>query len=92
MPGSRRKEVRMNLPTILDAADRLEKDRLGGGYEFLLPVARTLDSSFLRELIAAHTETRQAASLQRKFIWSPSALPRFIPLARRNRCQRHGYG
>ncbi len=46
MPGSRRKEVRMNLPTILDAADRL-----GGGYEFLLPVARTLDASFLAELI-----------------------------------------
>src|ERR1700675_4318600 len=38
MPGSRRKEVRMNLPTILEAADRL-----GSDYEFLLPVARTLD-------------------------------------------------
>jgi lipid-A-disaccharide synthase len=65
MPGSRRKEVRMNLPTMLEAADRLEadliqKDSLGSGYEFLLPVARTLDASFLREL----TETRQAASLQ----------------------------
>jgi lipid-A-disaccharide synthase len=60
MPGSRRKEVRMNLPTILDAADRM-----GSSYEFLLPVARTLDSSFLAELIAAHSETRQAASLQR---------------------------
>ena len=46
MPGSRRKEVRMNLPTMLEAADRL-----GSGYEFLLPVARTLDASFLRELI-----------------------------------------
>jgi lipid-A-disaccharide synthase len=65
MPGSRRKEVRMNLPTMLEAADRLEadliqKDSLGSGYEFLLPVARTLDASFLRAL----TETRQAASLQ----------------------------
>jgi lipid-A-disaccharide synthase len=65
MPGSRRKEVGMNLPTILEAALRLEKEQLGGGYEFLLPVARTLDAAFLRELIAArHTETRQAASLQ----------------------------
>src|ERR1022692_2795738 len=36
MPGSRRKEVRMNLPPILEAVDRL-----GEGYEFLLPVART---------------------------------------------------
>jgi lipid-A-disaccharide synthase len=65
MPGSRRKEVRMNLPTMLKAADRLvtdrlERDRLGRGYEFLLPVARTLDAAFLREL----TEKRQAASLQ----------------------------
>jgi lipid-A-disaccharide synthase len=65
MPGSRRKEVRMNLPTMLEAADRLEadliqKDCLGSGYEFLLPVARTLDASFLGAL----TETRQAASLQ----------------------------
>jgi lipid-A-disaccharide synthase len=74
MPGSRRKEVRMNLPTILEAADRLAKDRLGSGYEFLLPVARTLDSSFLTELIAAPTETRQAASLQRIHL-VPEALP-----------------
>src|SRR5436305_9546743 len=48
MPGSRRKEVRMNLPTILDAAARL-----GQGYEFLLPVARTLEPSFLKELIGS---------------------------------------
>jgi lipid-A-disaccharide synthase len=46
MPGSRRKEVRMNLPTILDAAARL-----GQAYEFVLPVARTLEPSFLKELI-----------------------------------------
>jgi lipid-A-disaccharide synthase len=63
MPGSRRKEVRMNLPTILEAAARLEKDR-PRGYEFLLPVARTLDASFLRALIAAAlTETRRGTSL-----------------------------
>ncbi len=45
MPGSRRKEVRMNLPTILEAAERL-----GSGYEVLLPVARTLEHSFLQQL------------------------------------------
>jgi lipid-A-disaccharide synthase len=45
MPGSRRKEVRMNLPTMLEAADRL-----GSDYEFLLPVARTLDQDFLKSL------------------------------------------
>ena len=76
MPGSRRKEVRMNLPTILEAARRLQKDRLADGYEFLLPVARTLDASFLRELIGAQpTETRQAASLQGSVHLVPDALP-----------------
>ena len=70
MPGSRRKEVRMNLPTILEAAGRL-----GGGYEFLLPVARTLDSAFLAGLIAAATETRRAASLQGAIHLVPEALP-----------------
>jgi lipid-A-disaccharide synthase len=46
MPGSRVKEVRMNLPTILEGADVL-----GSGYEFLLPVAPTLDRAFLQGLI-----------------------------------------
>ncbi|MGD0215352.1 MAG: lipid-A-disaccharide synthase [Terriglobales bacterium] len=70
MPGSRRKEVRMNLPTMLEAADRLD-----AGYEFLLPVARTLDASFLRELIGApRTETRPAASLLRSIHLVPEAL------------------
>jgi lipid-A-disaccharide synthase len=47
MPGSRVKEVRMNLPTIIESAARL-----GSNYEFLLPVAPTLDRSFLRNFIA----------------------------------------
>jgi lipid-A-disaccharide synthase len=46
MPGSRVKEVRMNLPTILESAAEL-----GNEYEFLLPVAPTLDREFLRRLI-----------------------------------------
>jgi lipid-A-disaccharide synthase len=76
MPGSRRKEVGMNLPTILEAADRLQKDRVekdrpGSGYEFLLPVARTLDASFLKEM----TETRQAASLRGNIHLVADALP-----------------
>jgi lipid-A-disaccharide synthase len=57
MPGSRRKEVRMNLPTILEAASQL-----GTGYEFLLPVAHTLEKPFLEELISS--KTGQAPSLQ----------------------------
>jgi lipid-A-disaccharide synthase len=44
MPGSRVKEVRMNLPTILDAAAQF-----GRSFDFLLPVAPTLDQYALRE-------------------------------------------
>jgi lipid-A-disaccharide synthase len=36
----------MNLPTILESASKL-----GAGYEFLLPIAPTLDRSFLESLI-----------------------------------------
>jgi len=50
MPGSRRKEVRMNLPGILQAASLLD-----GECEFLLPVAPTLDREyFVQFLISAH--------------------------------------
>jgi lipid-A-disaccharide synthase len=85
MPGSRRKEVRMNLPTMLEAAERL-----GADYEFLLPVARTLDQSFLKSLVktrlaaspaaagrhgsgTGQTETGEAPSLRIHFV--PDALP-----------------
>jgi lipid-A-disaccharide synthase len=47
MPGSRVKEVRMNLPTILASAGAL-----GTEYEFLLPIAPTLDIDPLRALVA----------------------------------------
>ncbi len=46
MPGSRVKEVRMNLPTILESAVLL-----GDQYEYLLPVAPTLERDFLRGII-----------------------------------------
>jgi lipid-A-disaccharide synthase len=52
MPGSRVKEVRMNLPTILESAALL-----GSGYEYLLPVAPTIDRSFLSSLIGAQKIT-----------------------------------
>jgi lipid-A-disaccharide synthase len=48
MPGSRVKEVRMNLPTIMESAAKL-----GGEYEFLLPVAPTLERSFLTSLVGS---------------------------------------
>jgi lipid-A-disaccharide synthase len=43
MPGSRMKEVRMNLGTIVEASLLMGTD-----YEFILPIAPTLDSQFLR--------------------------------------------
>ena len=46
MPGSRIKEVGMNLPPILQSATSL-----GSDYEYLLPVAPTLDRSFLKNMI-----------------------------------------
>jgi lipid-A-disaccharide synthase len=46
MPGSRVKEVRMNLPTILNAAALL-----GSDHEFLLPLAPMLDRPFVQGLI-----------------------------------------
>src|SRR2546425_2461789 len=53
MPGSRVKEVRMNLPTMLESSTKL-----GSAYEFLLPVAPTLDRSFLQSLIGTRGSIR----------------------------------
>jgi lipid-A-disaccharide synthase len=58
MPGSRAKEVRMNLPTILEAAAQL-----GAGYEFLLPVAPTLERELLRSLISRQTGAKARITL-----------------------------
>lgn len=58
MPGSRMKEVRMNLPNILKAAALL-----GTSYEFLLPVAPTLSTSFLQGLLAGERVTLVPESL-----------------------------
>jgi lipid-A-disaccharide synthase len=42
LPGSRKKEVAMNLPAIAAGAGRVK-----GGFEFVLPVASTLERSWL---------------------------------------------
>lgn len=42
LPGSRRKEVKMNLPAMLDAAADI-----GDAYEYLLPVASTIHPGWL---------------------------------------------
>jgi len=62
MPGSRVKEVRMNLPTMLEAATRLGPD-----YGFLLPVAPTLDHTFLQNIIGRQSITLVPESLPALF-------------------------
>jgi lipid-A-disaccharide synthase len=47
LPGSRRKEVRLNMPSMLEAAAQLE--RQGREFEFLLPVASTLNPEWVME-------------------------------------------
>ena len=46
LPGSRRKEFRFNLPAILEAVRQL-----GGDFQFVLPVASTLDEQWVRERV-----------------------------------------
>lgn len=46
MPGSRNKEVRMNLPEMLWAAEMLGTD-----YNFILPVAPTVSKALIQELM-----------------------------------------
>lgn len=69
MPGSRVKEVRMNLPTIVESI-RL----LGDGYQYILPVAPTLDREFLQSLIGQHLIGKHSSG-QAKITLVPEALP-----------------
>jgi lipid-A-disaccharide synthase len=63
MPGSRVKEVRMNLPAILESARQL-----GAAYEFLLPVAPTLNAGFLKSFF-------NSTSQLPRITFVPEALP-----------------
>ena len=49
LPGSRTREVRLNLPIMLQAAATL-----GAGYEYILPVASTLSRNKIEEIIHEH--------------------------------------
>src|SRR5437899_7689925 len=64
MPGSRRKEVRMNLPGILKSAGLL-----GDDFEFLLPVAPTLDDAYFDHFLIPARQVRERVHLV------PEALP-----------------
>jgi lipid-A-disaccharide synthase len=54
LPGSRRKEIRMNLPTIIEAAARLKDD-----YEFQIPCASTIDRNWMQSTV---DEVRRATT------------------------------
>jgi lipid-A-disaccharide synthase len=70
MPGSRVKEVRMNLPTILEAATQL-----GSDYEFLLPLAPMLDRSFLQGLIGQNLAGKGQLARPGSITLVPESLP-----------------
>jgi len=46
LPGSRARELRLNLPAMARAADRL-----GASYDYLLPAAATLDPEWVRAVV-----------------------------------------
>ena len=65
LPGSRRKEVRLNLPPMLRTTALLQKQ---GDFEFVLPVASTLDPQWLAGQwttyqLQPHSATAEADSL-----------------------------
>ena len=77
LPGSRVKEVRMNLPTILQAAGLL-----GDDYEFLLPVAHTIDARLIQQVVDSHPSkfakggaSMEVAHKERRVHLVPEALP-----------------
>jgi lipid-A-disaccharide synthase len=53
LPGSRQREVDLNLPTMLEAATTLDSTTQGDTYQYLLPVAPTLRRERLAAAIAA---------------------------------------
>jgi lipid-A-disaccharide synthase len=53
LPGSRRKEIRMNLPAMLRTAEILGRD-----YQFVLPIAPTIDPGWLDQLLHEINPTR----------------------------------
>lgn len=69
MPGSRRREVEMNLPAMVAAASRL-----GRCYEFLLPVAPTLEPGFLRQMTGEKSGIHLVADAPKALVHSRAAV------------------
>ncbi|HMF64659.1 MAG TPA: lipid-A-disaccharide synthase [Edaphobacter sp.] len=68
LPGSRWKEVVANLPVMAESAAKM-----GGGYEFLIPVALTLDSGKIEDLLRQWTDQNP---------WKPGSGIHLVPDAR----------
>ncbi|MFL6312261.1 MAG: lipid-A-disaccharide synthase [Terriglobales bacterium] len=72
LPGSRRKEVRLNLPAMVEAGRLLQKQN--SEFEFLLPIASTLSEDWLRGQLDAqglelgYIKTRNVATHGRYFV------------------------
>src|SRR5579871_2366000 len=62
LPGSRRKEVRLNLPVMVEAAQLLKKQ--SNGFEFLLLMAMTLFGDWLREQLGRCTSAAKAGEFK----------------------------
>ena len=58
LPGSRAKEVRLNLPTMAAAANSL-----GGSYEYVLPAAPTLDPQWVRQAMEQNDVATRGAGV-----------------------------
>ncbi|MCU1320175.1 MAG: lipid-A-disaccharide synthase [Edaphobacter sp.] len=58
LPGSRWKEVVANLPVMAESAANM-----GAAYEFLIPVASTLDSGKVGDLLRQWTDRRPASGI-----------------------------
>jgi lipid-A-disaccharide synthase len=72
LPGSRRKEVRLNLPAMVEAAMLLEKP--DSEFEFLLPVASTLGQDWMLE------QLKRAQGLKLQFVKQASNAADQTPL------------
>ena len=57
LPGSRQREVDLNLPTTLEAATILDSTMRDKKYEYLLPVAPTLKQERIEAAIAARRDS-----------------------------------
>jgi lipid-A-disaccharide synthase len=70
LPGSRRKELRMNLPAMLGAAARL-----GGEFEYVMPVASTLETEWVRQEVAKHQGLMALEADKQKQVREQQLLP-----------------